>query len=212
MTEKERSKMVDQIGDYILMEQFDKHETNVPEALTVLATVSDQIIRSLAEVVKEDAEEMITTYCNALQLGNEKERHYTTGSKEADELMDKIVKEMKAGGDIEEIIDKYVNCATPELRQQLIDGMNAIRVNHDLDNVTVGYGKTKDDQPVLTKTMADEIEKSSNMLLKDLMEEDSGQMPRAAILTIAIVTLRTFTGKPVKIDAEQEVEEKPEDQ
>lgn len=202
MTDKERSKMVDQIGDYILMRQFHKHDTNVPEALSVLATVSDQIIRSLASVVGEDEEEMITTYCNAMQLGNEQERHYTTGSKEADELMDKIVKEMKDGGDIEEIIDKYVDCTTPELRQQLIDGMNAIRVNHDLDNVTIGYDKTKDDQPVLTKTMADEIEKSSNELLRDLMEEGSGQMPRAAILTIAIVTLRTFTGKPVKIDGE----------
>ena len=92
MTDKERSKMVDQIGDYILMRQFHKHDTNVPEALSVLATVSDQIIRSLASVVGEDEEEMITTYCNALQLGNEQERHYTTGSKEADELMDKIVK------------------------------------------------------------------------------------------------------------------------
>lgn len=195
--------MVDQIGDYILIKQFHKHDTDVAEALSVLATVSDQIIRSLASVVGEDEEEMITTYCNAMQLGNEQERHYTTGSKEADELMSEIVKEMKDGGDIEEIIDKYVNCTMPELRQQLIDGMNAIRVNHNLDNVTIGYGKTKDDQPVLTKTMADEIEQSSNMLLKDLMEEGSGQMPRAAILTIAIVTLRIFTGKPVKIDGER---------
>ena len=81
--------------------------------------------------------------------------------------------------------------------------MTACRVNHKLDNVTIGYDKTKDDQPVLTKTMADEIEQSSNMLLEDLMEEGSGQMPRAAILTIAIVTLRTFTGKPVKIDVER---------
>lgn len=203
MTDKERSKMVDQIGNYILMRQFHKHDTDVAEALSVLATVSDQIIRSLASVVGEDAEDMITTYSNALQLGNEQERHYTTGSKEADELMGKILKEMKEGGDIEEIIDKYVDCASPELRQQLIDGMNAIRVNHDLDNVTIGYDKTKDDQPVLTKTMADEIEQSSNKLLRELMEEGSGQMPREAILTIAIVTLRTFTGKPVKIDAER---------
>ena len=203
MTDKERNKMVDQIGDYILMKQFHKHDTSVAEALTVMATVSDRIIRSLAEVVGEDAEQMVTAYCNGLQFGNEQERHYTTGSKEADELMSKIVKEMKDGGDIEEIIDKYVDCTTPELRQQLIDGMNAIRVNHNLDNVTIGYNKTKDDQPVLTKTMADEIEQSSNKLLRDLMEEGSGQMPRAAILTIAIVTLRIFTGKPVKIDGER---------
>lgn len=34
MTEKERSKMVDQIGNYILMRQFHKHDINASEALS----------------------------------------------------------------------------------------------------------------------------------------------------------------------------------
>ena len=137
MTEKERSKMIDQIGNYILSRQFAKHEVDIPEALTVLASVTDQIIRSLCEVMEMDAEEMLTHFCNALQQPLEKERHYSTGSEEGDELMRKIVEEVKAGGDIEEIVDKYVNCATPEMRQEVIDGIKGIRDRHSIDNVKI---------------------------------------------------------------------------
>ena len=56
MTEKERTKMIDQIGNYILSRQFAKHDVDIPEALTVLATVTDQIIRSLCEVMEMNAE------------------------------------------------------------------------------------------------------------------------------------------------------------
>lgn len=139
MTEKERSKMIDQIGNYILVRQFAKHDTDISEALTVLASVTVQIITALCDVMDEDKEKMLNTYCNALQLDNEKERHYTTGDKDADELMGKIVAEMKAGGNIEEIVDKYVNCDTPEMRQELIEQMTAIRDKHQIDNVKIGY-------------------------------------------------------------------------
>jgi hypothetical protein len=139
MTEKQRMKMIDQIGDYILEKQFAKHEVSVSEALTVLAATTDQIIRSLCDVIGEDANEMVDVYCNALQQTKEDKRTYTTGSKEGDELMAKIVAEMKAGGDIEEIVDKYVDCKDPEMRQQLIEGMTNIREKHQIDNVKIGY-------------------------------------------------------------------------
>ena len=141
MTEKERSKMIYQIGNYILSRQFAKHEVDVPEALTVLASVTDLIIRSLCEVMEMDAEEMLTHFCNALQQLLEKERHYSTGDKDADELMGKIIAEMKDGGDIEEIVNKYISCDDPDLRQELIEKMTELRDNHRIDNVKVGYEK-----------------------------------------------------------------------
>ncbi len=45
---------------------------------------------------------------------------------EQDEIIEKMVGELKNGAPVEEVIDKYVTCATPELRGKLIDGMKAI--------------------------------------------------------------------------------------
>ena len=203
MNEKERSKMIDQIGNYILSRQFAKHEVDVPEALTVLASVTDQIIRSLCEVMEMDAEEMLTHFCNALQQPLEKERHYSTGDKDADELMGKIIAEMKDGGDIEEIVNKYISCDDPELRQELIEKMTELRDNHRIDNVKVGYEKQDDKNPVLTMSMANEIESTANEMLKNLMEEGSDNLPRPVILTIAIIAIAKFTGKPVSLDTKK---------
>ena len=139
MTEKERTKMIDQIGNYILSRQFAKHDVDIPEALTVLATVTDQIIRSLCEVMEMNAEEMLDAYCNALQQTKEDLRTYTTGDKDADVLLSKIVGDMKAGKDIDEIIDNYVQCDDPELRKTLKEKMTAIRDKHQIDNVKIGY-------------------------------------------------------------------------
>lgn len=50
-----------------------------------------------------------------------------------------IITEVKAGGNVEEIVDKYVNCKTPELRQQVISGIRQMVGNHMLDNVKIGY-------------------------------------------------------------------------
>ena len=41
-------------------------------------------------------------------------------------LIDKMVKEIKAGVNVEEVVDRYCACATPGLRQQLIDGIRQI--------------------------------------------------------------------------------------
>jgi hypothetical protein len=139
MIEKERTKMIDQIGNYILSRQFAKHDVDIPEALTVLATVTDQIIRSLCEVMEMNAEEMLDAYCNALQQTKEDLRTYTTDDKDTDVLLSKIVGDMKAGKDIDEIIDNYVQCDDPELRKTLKEKMTAIRDKHQIDNVKIGY-------------------------------------------------------------------------
>lgn len=204
MNDKERNEMINQIGEYILLGQFAKHEMDVAEALTVLASVADQIIHSLCDVMELDAEEMLTHFCNALQQPLQKERHYTTGDKDADDLMDKIVAEMKTGGDIDKIVDKYVDCATPKLRQELIDRMKELREKHNIDNVKIGYDSMKaDNNPVLSMSMADEIEATANDCLKPLMEEGSDNLPRRVILTIAVIAISKYTGKPVSIDLEK---------
>ena len=140
MTDKEIGKMIDVIGDYILKE-FEKQEASVAEALTVLEAVTEQIITSLCDVIEEDAEEMLDVFCNGIQQSKQKKRTYTTGDERGDEIIAKIVAEMKAGGDLEEIIDKYVSCDSQELRQQLLEGMKRIRDNHQIDNVEIGYNK-----------------------------------------------------------------------
>ena len=43
-----------------------------------------------------------------------------------EELIAKIVEELKAGVNVEEVVDRYCACATPGLRQQLIDGIRQI--------------------------------------------------------------------------------------
>lgn len=138
MTEKQVYQEADKLADYIL-QLMEGLEAEVPEGLTIMATAVDQVIRTLCDNIGEDPEQMITVFCNALQQGLEEERHYSTGSKQGDELMSKIVAEVKAGGNVEEIVDKYVNCKTPELRQQVIDGIRQMVGNHMLDNVEIGY-------------------------------------------------------------------------
>ncbi len=138
MTEKQIYQEAEELSDHII--QMMKHtEAEIPECLTIISTAVDQVIRSLCKVIEEDPEQMITVFCNALQQGLEKERRYSTGSKECDDLMAKMVAEVKGGGNVEEIVDKYVNCKTPELRQQVIDGIRQIVGNHILDNVKIGY-------------------------------------------------------------------------
>ena len=45
---------------------------------------------------------------------------------EAEDLMVKMSKELQSGVSVEEVADRYVRCQTPELRQQLIDGMKSV--------------------------------------------------------------------------------------
>lgn len=52
---------------------------------------------------------------------------------------EKIYTEKESGGNVDEIVDKYVDCKTPELRQQVISGIRQMVGNHMLDNVNIGY-------------------------------------------------------------------------
>lgn len=138
MTEKQVYQETDKLSDYII-QMMDRTEAGVPEGLTIMSAAVDQVIRSLCKVIEEDPEQIITVFCNALQQGFEKEHHYSTDSKEGDDLMAKMVAEVKAGGNVEEIVDRYVDCKTPELRQQVISGIRQVVGNHMLDNVNIGY-------------------------------------------------------------------------
>ena len=41
-------------------------------------------------------------------------------------LIARMVRDVRAGKNIEQVVDRYITCATPELRQQLIDGIRQI--------------------------------------------------------------------------------------
>lgn len=41
-------------------------------------------------------------------------------------LLARMVRDVKAGKDIEKVVDMYCTCRTPQLRQQLIDGIRQI--------------------------------------------------------------------------------------
>lgn len=139
MKKEQGIKMVDQICDYILKEHFSKNEVGIAEALSVLTGVVDTIIRSFCDVIGEDAEHMIDVYCNALQTAKEGNLIYTTGDKEKDVFLSKIVSEMKAGTNIEEIVDKYVDCEDQETRQHVIEGLKKYRNSPSFDKIKIGY-------------------------------------------------------------------------
>lgn len=46
-------------------------------------------------------------------------------------LVARMVRDVKAGKDIEEVVDRYCTCRTPQLRQQLIDGIRQM-VGNDM--------------------------------------------------------------------------------
>ena len=41
-------------------------------------------------------------------------------------LLARMVRDLKAGKNIEQVVDKYCKCRTPQLRQQLIAGIRQI--------------------------------------------------------------------------------------
>lgn len=48
-----------------------------------------------------------------------------------EEIIDRMVRDVKAGKDIEEVVDMYCTCKTQKLRQQLIAGIRQI-VGNDM--------------------------------------------------------------------------------
>lgn len=47
--------------------------------------------------------------------------------KGAESLMNQMIAELNKGVEVEDVVDKYIKCETPELRQKTIDGINNIR-------------------------------------------------------------------------------------
>ena len=139
MTSKERRKIVDSICVYIINRHFTEHELKVVDALMILSSVSAHIIRYISSEMELDYNKMVTAFCNGMQLSLDDKRQYSTGDDDCDELLRKIVDEVNAGGDIGEIIDKYVDCETPELRQEIVEGIERIRSAHGVDNVGIEY-------------------------------------------------------------------------
>lgn len=46
-------------------------------------------------------------------------------------LVVRMARDVKAGKDIEEVVDRYCTCRTPQLRQKLIDGIRQM-VGNDM--------------------------------------------------------------------------------
>lgn len=136
--EEKFEKEIYQLSDYIF-QLFKDSNAEVDDALYIMSAACDHVMRTLCKAIDEDPERMITIFCNALQGGLKKNRIYSTGSEESDEMMMKMVNEIKAGGNVEEIVDRYVNCETPELRQQVISGIRKIVGDDLLQNVQIGY-------------------------------------------------------------------------
>ena len=59
----------------------------------------------------------------------------------------------------------------------------------------------KEKNPVLTMSMADEIEECVNKTFKELLIAD-GNIPRPIIMSIAIIAISKYTGKPVRLVVE----------
>lgn len=138
MNKLELTNLTGKIGNYIT-DQFSENHASMVEGLTIMSTVTLGIIESLCDALDEDFEQMVGNFCNALQHELKKQRIYTTGKDETDIMLDNIINEINAGGNVEEIVDKYIDCKTPEIRQQVIDGINEMIENHSLDNVKIGY-------------------------------------------------------------------------
>ena len=58
--------------------------------------------------------------------GNASPSVHSGGVLAAADLMERLVEDIAAGVDMETVVDKYVKCQTPELRQQLIDGLRRL--------------------------------------------------------------------------------------
>lgn len=59
----------------------------------------------------------------------------------------------------------------------------------------------KEKNPVLTMSMADEIEECVNKTFKELLIADEN-IPRPIIMSIAVIAISKYTGKPVRLVVE----------
>ena len=133
MKEIEMQKITKEIIYSIMVKKFNQYKPSISEIFTIIQNVTQHVICSFSSLIGLSEEEAITMFCNNLQK-NSSEHHFTTGNDDADKLIDMMIKEVKTGGDIEKVVDKYVKCSTPELRQKLIDGIRGINERHKLDD------------------------------------------------------------------------------
>ena len=114
---------------------------------------------------------------------------------------------------IDDIIKEYFKSdITDKEREQIAQAIQMMRDKHgerlkavfDHTDENGNYKPTPKEEggPVLTMELADTIEKESNKVLETLIE--GGPIPREVILTIAIVALAKYTGKPVSIKVDEE--------
>lgn len=136
MDREQLNQEIDHLYDHIV-QTMERINAQIPEALAIMAAVCTQVMESMCNVTGEDFEEMIRRFCNALQGPLEGERVYLTGDKTESELLNDMMDEIKAGGNIEEIVDKYTDNPSPELRQQIIDGLRQVVGNHMLKNIRI---------------------------------------------------------------------------
>ena len=59
----------------------------------------------------------------------------------------------------------------------------------------------KEKNPVLTMSMADEIEECVNKTFKELLIADEN-IPRPIIMSITVIAISKYTGKPVRLVVE----------
>lgn len=136
MDREQLNQEIDHLYDHIV-QTMERINAQIPEALAIMAAACTQVMESMCNVTGEDFEEMIRRFCNALQGQLEGERVYLTGDKTESELLNDMMDEIKAGGNIEEIVDKYTDNPSPELRQQIIDGLRQVVGNHMLKNIRI---------------------------------------------------------------------------
>jgi hypothetical protein len=114
---------------------------------------------------------------------------------------------------IDDIIKEHFKSdITDKEREQIAQAIQMMRDEHgerlkavfDHTDENGNYKPTpkEEDGPVLTMELADTIEKESNKILETLIE--GGPIPREVILTIAIVALAKYTGKPVSIKVDDD--------
>lgn len=135
MTEKQVYQEADKLSNCII-QMLEHTEASVSERLFIMSLAINQVIRNTCIGDDDELGPIVTIFCNSL-LRRLKESDYPTGSKEGYELLVKIISEAKAGDNVEDIVDKNVNCKTPEQRQQLIDAIRRMVGSHMLKEI--GY-------------------------------------------------------------------------
>lgn len=120
------NKLAGEIFEYIQSQYFIKYDLDMAEALSIVGSVSYQTIYSISVLLGSDLTLLIARHCDLLkQLAAAEE----PGTSELDgfmKLLDKVRDELDGGIAIEQIVEKYFDCSTPALRQELITKLTVL--------------------------------------------------------------------------------------